>query len=305
MFYSRRVGGRPLLYYDVEDNLHEGEEIISNPQQSQLLNATKISGRTNKGLGIGVFNAISANTYAEIENHAGDIRLELTNPLSNYSVVVLDQNLRNNSYLALVNTNVLRNGHFYDANVTGTNFQLKNKSNSYAISGGTAISQKYHPDSTDIGYKYNLSASKISGQWQYSLSYNEESHDFDINDLGFIRGANERQGQARISYNIYQPFSIFSRANFGARFEYTAYHQPSEFNQFQFSAWNSWTTKSFFNIGMFIWGNPIASHDYFEPRTDDFSQFYEKPANISANLFLRSDPSKTFRWGLESRITKF
>ncbi|MBI5027634.1 MAG: hypothetical protein HZB48_02225, partial [Actinobacteria bacterium] len=30
-----------------------------NPGESQLINATKISGRTNGGLGIGIFNAIS------------------------------------------------------------------------------------------------------------------------------------------------------------------------------------------------------------------------------------------------------
>jgi hypothetical protein len=34
----------------------------------------------------------------------------VTQPLSNYSVVVLDQTLKNNSFVSLVNTHVLRQG---------------------------------------------------------------------------------------------------------------------------------------------------------------------------------------------------
>ena len=58
LFYSRRVGGTPFNFFRVEDQLSATEEIRDNPAQSQLINATKISGRNKKGLGIGFFNAI-------------------------------------------------------------------------------------------------------------------------------------------------------------------------------------------------------------------------------------------------------
>ncbi len=38
LFYSRRIGGRPLNYYDVEDNLSDGETTNSNPPEHELLN---------------------------------------------------------------------------------------------------------------------------------------------------------------------------------------------------------------------------------------------------------------------------
>ena len=46
LFYSRRIG--------VESRYKKW-----NPAQSKLINATKISGRTQKGLGIGFLNAIT------------------------------------------------------------------------------------------------------------------------------------------------------------------------------------------------------------------------------------------------------
>jgi hypothetical protein len=69
LFYSRRIGGRPLHYWDVEDSIDEDqEEILENPSESRLMNAAKVSGRNNNGLGIGVFNAITSTTRARIRN---------------------------------------------------------------------------------------------------------------------------------------------------------------------------------------------------------------------------------------------
>src|SRR5690606_30343996 len=73
-FYSRRVGGRPIHYWDVEDSLGEGEEILENPLETQLYNATKISGRTSKGLGLGFFNAVAGSSFAKIKKENGEIQ---------------------------------------------------------------------------------------------------------------------------------------------------------------------------------------------------------------------------------------
>ncbi len=54
VFYSRRVGSEPMGYDDIEEN-YPPENIIENPEQTQLLNATKLSGRTSSGTGIGDF----------------------------------------------------------------------------------------------------------------------------------------------------------------------------------------------------------------------------------------------------------
>ncbi|HZG01381.1 MAG TPA: DUF5916 domain-containing protein, partial [Chitinophagales bacterium] len=70
LFYSRRVGGTPRLFYHVGSMLEDDEEIITNPSLVQLYNATKLSGRTSTGLGVGLFNAVAAPAYATVRNTA-------------------------------------------------------------------------------------------------------------------------------------------------------------------------------------------------------------------------------------------
>ena len=48
IFYSRRIGGTPRLYDDVYDYLESDEAITRHPSEVQLINATKISGRTKE-----------------------------------------------------------------------------------------------------------------------------------------------------------------------------------------------------------------------------------------------------------------
>ncbi|MBK9735450.1 MAG: hypothetical protein IPO92_10940 [Saprospiraceae bacterium] len=143
LFYSRRVGGLPLHYSDVGNKLNGGEKIIKNPDVTQLFNATKISGRNAGGTGIGVFNAIVGESFALIRAEDGKERNINTNPITNYNVFVIDQNLKNNSSISFINTNVLRNGSDYDANVTGSFFNLKTKNQQFGLSGNGVLTQKY------------------------------------------------------------------------------------------------------------------------------------------------------------------
>lgn len=70
LFYSRRIGNKPVGYNDIDDNLATNEETYDNPDKVNMLNALKISGRTKGGLGIGFFNAVTDETKATIKkNH--------------------------------------------------------------------------------------------------------------------------------------------------------------------------------------------------------------------------------------------
>ncbi len=88
LVYSRRIGGEP----SIEATLNDDEIFTDYPSKVNLVNALKISGRTKSGLGIGVLNAVTAKTNAEIRNTVtGETRKELIEPLANYNVLVLDQ----------------------------------------------------------------------------------------------------------------------------------------------------------------------------------------------------------------------
>ena len=71
IFYSRRVGAKPINFHKVK-NEYDEDKVRSNPETTQLINATKISGKTKSGLGIGIFNAMTSTTYAKVENESGD-----------------------------------------------------------------------------------------------------------------------------------------------------------------------------------------------------------------------------------------
>ncbi|HEY0029551.1 MAG TPA: DUF5916 domain-containing protein, partial [Bacteroidia bacterium] len=188
LFYSRRIGGTPINYYDPYSQLNEGEYVKDNPSSTQLFNATKISGRTKNNLGIGIFNATSADTYATVGDSLGNNRKILTQPLTNYNILVFDQALKNNSYISLINTNVTRAGSYYDANVTGTAFKFMEKTNTYGIDGDAAVSQLYYSDSSKpvLGYAYNVYVGKVSGEFQYNVNAKVKSDTYDPNDMGIL-----------------------------------------------------------------------------------------------------------------------
>ena len=305
LFYSRRIGSRPINYYDVYNELEEGEEIISNPRETQLYNATKVSGRTKAGTGIGIFNAIVGPADAIIQNAQGEERAYQTSPLTNYNVLVFDQQLKNNSYVSLINTNVWRAGHTYEANVSGTEFRLQNNKQSLALYGTGAISQKYFAEiNDDFGQTMSLGIEKISGNIQWDLEYDYISRDYDKNDLGILRTPNRRSVDGRVSYNRFTPFSIFNRASVSLFSRYTRIVDPNVFSDFNLFLRTFVRTKSFWGTGFWVRWEPINTFDYYEPRAD-FTRFYEYPKNLMIGTFISTNYNKRLALDVNYRARWF
>lgn len=297
LFYSRRIGGRPLHYYQVAQNLKEGETLLSNPEVSQLYNATKISGRTGKGTGFGFFNALVGEENALIRRSDGSQRSELTNPLTNYNAVVFDQNLPNNSYVSLMNTHVYRLGEEYDANVTGAFIGLRSPGQQYEFQGSGALSQQFFTGDASRGYTYNLSAGKVSGNWTYALLHGVESDKYNPNDMGFLYSPNEKYYGLSGGFVDYTPaVPSLQQVRFEASTTYSRLFRPDVFSDYsinfeQFTLW-----KSRFAIGLNSRLEPVNTYDYFEPRTQDFSRFLVWPENYSVGGFVSSDYRKPFAY---------
>lgn len=203
LFYSRRIGVQAP--YSVLKTLLNDDEYLSNLASStQLYNASKLSGRLKNGLGIGVFNGITAPQYATAVNKVTKAEREImASPLTNYNVLVFDQNLKNNSSITFTNTSVWRAGSFYDANVSGLNFNINTKENKYNFYCKGTLSAKMFGTNTDIGYNYNLSFNKQRGAFVYGIGYLEESDKYDPNDLGYNPVNNKRNVEASASYRIF------------------------------------------------------------------------------------------------------
>lgn len=290
LFYSRRVGGTPMNYYDAYSELKPGEKVIKNPSQTQLLNATKLSGRTAGKLGIGVFNALANSSYATLQDSSGSTRDVITSPLTNYNIVVLDQSLKNNSSVSLINTNVTRDGHHYDANVTGTVMRFNNKKNTYTIGGRGVVSNRIFSDSSkpETGYSANLDFGKSGGNFKWLAFGNLKTDKYNPNDLGILILTNNIETGVSLEYNIYKPFWKLNNMFNELTFIYQRIYNPNAFWNFGIYG-NSVTTftKRFLTCGINYGIEPIIAYDYYESRIP--GRFYTFPVNYNFGGFVSSD----------------
>ncbi len=307
LFYTRRVGGRPIGFFNAFNDRQENEIIIESPSQAQLYNATKISGRTSSGTGLGIFNAVEGKEYAVIRDTlTGVERRVQTNPLTNYNVLVADQNLPNNSVVSIINTNVTRFGDDYDANVTGAFLSLKNKSQTYAVGGKVVVANQFFENETNTGHTYALSAAKIGGKWRGELSYNEESDNYNPNDLGILFSPNERAFSSEVSYNEYKPKNDkLQRWELGISQNYNRLYSPNKFVNYGIGINGFLLWKSRNAVGFSARVEPFTSFDYFEPRSVDFSRFYEFPTSWNVSSFFSSDYRKTFAFDIRGFYRNF
>lgn len=303
LFYSRRVGGTPLRYHEVADQLSEGELIVDNPQQTRLFNATKISGRDKNGLGLGFFNATAAPMEAVIQGADGAVRRIATNPLTNYNIFVLDQNLKNNSYVNFINTTVFRSGADYDANVTGMGFNLNNKTNTYAFEGRAALSQLYHTDGTELGHTYNFGFRKSSGNFQFGAFHNLESATYNPNDLGLLFANNESAFIAWAEYTRYEPFGHFNRGGVGMSHGYQRLQDPSVFTGYGLDFWTWAQTKNLWSINVWSSISPFEGYDYFEPRTP--GRYFRTPTSSNLGFWIGTDNRKRLRISTNGNFSFF
>jgi uncharacterized protein DUF5916 len=295
IFYSRRVG-QTRGYVDEED-LSMNEVVKTSPSTAPLLNATKISGRTAKGTGIGFFNAVSRETFATIENtENGTTREYLIDPLTNYNVLVVDQNLKNNSNVGIINTNVIREGGGRDANVTVGQIRLRDKTNTWGIfaDGGYShvVTQGENGEEVKNGFRNTLSFSKVSGKFNFSTGVSQKSDTWDINDLGFIRAPNEFRVFGRANYNIYKPFSVFNRMNTWFNITHEQLYAPRTFTDFRINGGAWFQFKNFYEAGGGFNVRPVAQYDYYEPREE--GRFFKSESNFNLFLFGGSDSRKPF-----------
>ncbi|SIT90062.1 Carbohydrate family 9 binding domain-like [Pontibacter indicus] len=301
--YSRRIGGRPINYLNASEEEKLGNTIVENPRETKMLNGTKISGRTQSGLGIGIFNAVVGRQYATVEDSEGNQFRKETQPLTNYNIAVFDQSLKNNSYVTLVNTNVMRQGSTYDANLTGLLFRLATKGNKYALNGKAALSQKYYTSDTRLGHMYSLGAGKVSGNFQYSFTHSMKSDTYDPNDMGinFIR--NTVDEDLNLRYNFYQPFWKLLNMNTQLGATYSRRYKPDTFQNLVVYGRVSGTFKNFLSVGVFSNLEPVVTYDFFEPRVE--GRYYAYPTNSSIGGWVSSDYRKKLALDVELNYRTF
>ena len=281
LFYSRRIGDVPGLTSTVLKTYGDKPDykIIKNPGITRLYNATKFSGRTKGNLGIGIFNAISAPMYAKITDLKNDSTFSiLTEPLTNYNIIVFDQALKNRSSVSFTNTNVLRKGNNRNANVSSVDLSLFDKKNNYNFSLSGKYSSIWGKRENKNGYNGSIGFGKVSGIIQYRASVSTASDKYDPNDLGFLYNNNSFEYSGNISYINNKPTKYFLNHNFRLSFKNTYLYKPFVWANLQLNANAFFWFKNFWDLSVSFQTSPVWRNDYFVH------------SNVYSGYFLKRSP---------------
>ena len=314
LFYSRRIGDIPSGYDSIQSFAinHPGYEIISNPSVTQLINGIKFSGRTQKKLGIGIFNALTAPMMATIrDSYSKKDSLIETEPLTNYNIIVLDQALKGQSSLTFTNTNVIREGNYRNANVSAFDWSLYTSENKYQFAGTARYSKIFgytlyngninliNDTVTRLGNLYlnpyngfntSVKLGRVSGPVQYYISNNIISHTYDPNDLGYQQVSNLLYYNAGISYHQFTPTTHFISYQYNLDLAYRYLYKPNSFREAEIDASVFLLFKNFWDITFALNTLPVMQNDYFDLRTP--GRYVKKPSEIYFNANGSTDSRK-------------
>ncbi len=302
LFYSRKIGVEPGYKKWLSPQANEIK--IEDPSQAKIINATKISGRTQKGLGVGILNAITQRQYTTFKNKDTEAtRKEESMPLTNYNVFVLDQTLKNNSSISLVNTNVWRSGNDYDANVTSALFDLNDKKNKWNVGGNVSFSNILGKDGKNTtGYAHSIYFGKTSGRFNFNVWQDLYNSKYDKSDFGYFTNNNTMDQGFWAGYNWTKPKGWYNQLRVNTNFYYSRLVSPIDILRrkemmyqnasinFNFNA----QTKKLWWIGANINGGPNRN-DFYEPRS--YGRVFQDKGRINANIWWESNSAKKLSWG--------
>ncbi|MFP5354814.1 MAG: DUF5916 domain-containing protein, partial [Gemmatimonadota bacterium] len=232
-FYTRRVGRAPRRSLDAL-----GAEYSDVPAQSDILAAAKVSGKTNGGLSLGVLGARTREERGLYALPGGATGSAVVEPRTEFLVTRLRQDFRQgNTVVGGVVTGVRRDLadaslaplFVRDALVSGGDFEHRWGGRTWAVSGFMAASRVtgaprmmtalqrspirayQRPDTRTLsldttrtslgGYFGTLSVARTAGEhWLGSVTYEETSPGFEVNDLGFQTRADFRSLSGALQY---------------------------------------------------------------------------------------------------------
>lgn len=311
LFYSRRIGRTPAGFYDVYSLIDSTESVASNPSQARLINASKFSGRSKNGLAVGLFNAITNNTYAEIRQQNGEIRSILTDPRTNYNILVIDKEFSNSNSFYVINTNALRNRAYESSNVSGAGAGLYMFGKRFRLSGSVATSMNdtvlfSKSAFKDAGLAHSISIAKVRGKWTWTAVQNVRNDRFDYNDMGIMHMNNYLNYDLTSTHTWYNPSSRIKemRLSEGSELSY----RLSNGRQIGTDAWFRLYVMTMRHFA--AWGGFTHSltrvFNYYEPRAEGyyykephwgyfyvgFSSSYSKPFALDGNVSATMVPSQ-------------
>ena len=208
LFYSRRIGSQPG-YYEFDDD----EEIVDSPDNTTIISAAKMTGKTANGISIGIIEAVTAREYAVVEDGEGNERDGIMEPYTNFLVTRIMKDLwTGNSSVGFMATAKNREEGM-SAYVGGVDWNLKLLDNNYELIGQLLASDRGENfDTRESGYGFNIEFGKEGGKHHFfNIDYTMKSPDFYINDMGYNRRSDQIFLNLDYWHKTMEPMGIFRR----------------------------------------------------------------------------------------------
>ena len=305
VFYSRRIGRSPQGSANLS-----GGEFVNQPTNTTILGAAKFSGKTKSGWSLGLLESVTGKMYAEVDAN-GERREELVEPLTNYLVGRAQKDFNNrNSYIGGIFTatnrklesnleflrkaaytggfdfmhnwkdrNYYLEGNVVTSHVTGSKEAITNTQNSIThlfqrVDAGHVKVDTSRTSMTGTGGKLEIGKAG-GGNWRYEGGVIWRSPELELNDVGFLRQADEIKQFAEVRRLFLKPTNFYRRMQLELE-QYTTYDFDGNYNRIQYQF------EGFINYKNNWWTEVGAAH---KPR-------------IFSNTVLRGGPR--WRWSNEN-----
>lgn len=329
LFYSRRIGGAPHGY----PNLKNGEH-ADVPQNTSILGATKFSGKTAKGVSIGILESVTQREQARIDLN-GERRKEVVEPLTNFFLGRLmkdfDQGntiiggvfsaVNREPGLDLLHRSAYSGGldfqHFWKnrwwyvrgnaifSRVEGTKEAILETQTAFEHYFQRTNARHLEVDSTRTsltGTGGTFRLGKIGGKpdswggvFKFETGATWRSPELELNDAGFLQAADEINHFTWAGYQLQKPFSVFRNA----RINYNHWARWDFGGQFLYSAFNTnlhgWFRNNW-RIGSGLTYNPLdISNNALRGGSS-----LRRPAGLGNFAYINSDDRKKVFVGAEA-----
>ena len=146
--------------------------------------------------------------------------------------MVLDQAMKNNSSVSIINTNVWRSGSDYDANVTSVMWDLYDKNVDWNVWGWvnhSRLSGYASPDKTTTGNLYNIFLGKFKGRFNFDIHRYYADEYYSQRDLGFFNNNNYVEHGFYTGYKWLKPKSFYNNIYVNLNVNYSQMYKPRQY----------------------------------------------------------------------------
>ena len=248
LFYSRRIGKGPSFYPDEASDT----AYVLQPENTRILGALKVSGKTQNGWTVGLMETVTQSEYAKI-NYQGTEWKEKVEPYTNYFVSRAQKDFNEGSTVVggmftatnrKIDTENLKFLH-KEAYTGGVDLNHRWADNKYMLDfkftmshvagDSTAITRTQRswnhrfqrPDADHLkldssltnltGFSSTVVLGKLNNSGlRYAGWITMKSPGFEINDVGYYRGADDVTQIFWMGYNISKPTKVFKYLSLNA-----------------------------------------------------------------------------------------